>query len=48
MLGEPIKELGFDLGDSSNFSDGQSAQFMVNVKGVKDKGIQLRLKKADK
>ncbi|XP_011209839.1 uncharacterized protein LOC105230633 [Bactrocera dorsalis] len=38
LLGEPIKELGFDLSDSSNFSDGQVAQFMVHVKGVKDKG----------
>ncbi|XP_039954136.1 uncharacterized protein LOC126756414 [Bactrocera neohumeralis] len=38
LLGEPIKELGFDLSDSSNFSDGQIAQFMVHVKGVKDKG----------
>ncbi|XP_018795942.1 PREDICTED: uncharacterized protein LOC108973269 [Bactrocera latifrons] len=38
LLGEPIKELGFDLSNSSNFSDGQIAQFMVHVKGVKDKG----------
>ncbi|XP_011196645.1 uncharacterized protein LOC105221388 [Zeugodacus cucurbitae] len=38
LLGEPIKELGFDLSDSNNFSDGQNAHFMINVKGFKDKG----------
>ncbi|XP_020713398.1 uncharacterized protein LOC101456876 [Ceratitis capitata] len=38
LLGEPIKELGFDLSDSKNFSDGQNAQFEVHVKGSNDRG----------
>ncbi|XP_017495079.1 PREDICTED: uncharacterized protein LOC108383209 [Rhagoletis zephyria] len=38
LLGEPIKEHGFDLSDSKNFADGQQAQFEVHVKGANDKG----------
>lgn len=38
-LGEPIKEIGFDLADSQhNYCDGVKAQFEVSVKGPKDKG----------
>lgn len=38
-LGEPIKEIGFDLGDTErNYCDGKWAQFEVSVKGPKDKG----------
>lgn len=38
-LGQPIKEIGFDLGDNEhNFCDGQNAQFEVSIKGPKDKG----------
>lgn len=39
MLGEPIKEIGFDLGDEHrNYSDGKNARFEVSVKGPKQKG----------
>lgn len=39
LLGEPIKEIGFDLGDEyRNFSDGKNARFEVSVKGPKEKG----------
>ncbi|XP_054738737.1 uncharacterized protein LOC129244871 [Anastrepha obliqua] len=38
LLGEPIREIGFDLGDTKNFADGKNAQFEVRVKGAKDKG----------
>lgn len=38
-LGEPIKEVGFDLADPEhNFCDGTKAQFEVRVRGPKDKG----------
>lgn len=39
LLGEPIKESGFDLGDNSkNFCTDRHAQFEVKVKGAKAKG----------
>lgn len=38
MLGEPIKNMGFDIGDANNASDGQTANFEVAVKGSKDRG----------
>lgn len=39
LLGEPIREKGFDLGDTRrNFCDGSRAQFEVKVRGTKDKG----------
>lgn len=40
-LGEPIRQLGFRLGDTSNFVNAEEAQFKVNVKGSIDKGIQF-------
>ncbi|XP_055837881.1 uncharacterized protein LOC129906231 [Episyrphus balteatus] len=39
LLGEPIKEIGFDLADEKkNSCDGNKAHFEVSVKGPKDKG----------
>lgn len=39
LLGEPIKEMGFDLSDErKNFCDGYKAHFEVAVKGPKDRG----------
>lgn len=39
MLGEPIKDIGFDLGDEHrNYSDGKNSRFEVSVKGPKQKG----------
>lgn len=37
-LGEPITQLGFRLGDKTNFVNTEEAQFKVNVKGPNDKG----------
>lgn len=42
LLGEPIKEHGFDLGKSqSNFCTTTAAQFEVKVRGPKDKGTMF-------
>lgn len=42
MLGEPIKEKGFDLGDPMrNFCTDRLAQFEVKVVGPKDKGTMF-------
>lgn len=39
LLGEPIKEANFDLGDEKKcFCDGKVAQFEVKVKGPKNRG----------
>lgn len=38
LLGEPIKELGFDLEDKENETDGKYAFFKVRVKGPNDRG----------
>lgn len=38
LLGEPIKQLSFDLSDDDNYCDGRYAQFHVRVKGSNDKG----------
>lgn len=39
LLGEPIREKGFDLGDTRrNYCDSNRAQFEVKVRGTKDKG----------
>uniref|UniRef100_A0A1A9WHV7 Cytochrome oxidase complex assembly protein 1 n=1 Tax=Glossina brevipalpis TaxID=37001 RepID=A0A1A9WHV7_9MUSC len=39
LLGEPIKDMGFDISDSEhNQCDGQTAQFEVAVKGSKNRG----------
>lgn len=38
LLGEPIKETSFELGNP-NYVDVDKAYFEVNVKGPKDKGI---------
>ncbi|XP_073845183.1 uncharacterized protein [Musca autumnalis] len=38
LLGEPIKDMGFDIGDSNNACDGQTANFAVSVKGSKERG----------
>uniref|UniRef100_A0A1A9V634 Cytochrome oxidase complex assembly protein 1 n=1 Tax=Glossina austeni TaxID=7395 RepID=A0A1A9V634_GLOAU len=39
LLGEPIKDMGFDISDSKhNQCDGQTAQFEVAVKGSKNRG----------
>lgn len=44
LLGEPIKEYGFDLADTNhNFCNEQQAQFEVNVKGPKDKGKRTKI-----
>lgn len=38
-LGEPIRDSRFDLTDTkNNFYDGSAAQFLIPVKGPKDKG----------
>lgn len=40
ILGEPIKEYGFDLTDPEhNYCDGVRAAFEVVINGTKDKGI---------
>ncbi|KAI8128836.1 hypothetical protein FF38_11403 [Lucilia cuprina] len=38
LLGEPIKDMGFDIGDPQNSCDGQNAHFEVSVKGSKERG----------
>lgn len=38
MLGEPIKEFGFDLSNPNNTCSASHAQIEVKVKGPKDKG----------
>ncbi|XP_030388388.1 uncharacterized protein LOC115634668 [Scaptodrosophila lebanonensis] len=38
LLGEPIRESGFDLSDANNTCDAQNAKFEVKVHGTKDKG----------
>ncbi|XP_031641109.1 uncharacterized protein LOC116352554 [Contarinia nasturtii] len=38
LLGEPIKQRGFRLSDTSNWMTSEEAQFKVNVKGPNDKG----------
>ncbi|KAH8416245.1 hypothetical protein KR222_011829, partial [Zaprionus bogoriensis] len=38
LLGEPIKESGFDISNVNNKSDAKHAQFEVSVRGPKDKG----------
>ncbi|XP_075165111.1 uncharacterized protein LOC142237623 [Haematobia irritans] len=38
LLGEPIKDMGFDIGDAKNACDGQNANFEVSVKGSKERG----------
>lgn len=44
LLGEPIKQLGFDPVDVNNWCDGTRAKFHVRVKGPKDKGISRQRK----
>ncbi|XP_065369732.1 uncharacterized protein LOC135961994 [Calliphora vicina] len=41
LLGEPIKDMGFDIGDPQNSCDGQHAHFEVSVKGSKERGKML-------
>lgn len=42
LLGSPIKDTSFDLGDESrNFCNGDNAQFEVCVKGPKDRGTMF-------
>ncbi|XP_068143800.1 cytochrome c oxidase assembly factor 1 homolog [Drosophila tropicalis] len=38
LLGEPIKESGFDMSDINNSCNAEKAQFEVSVRGSKDKG----------
>lgn len=38
LMGEPIKQLGFDPKDENNWCDATRAKFHVRVKGPKDKG----------
>lgn len=38
LMGEPIHQLSFDIGDENNWCDGYRAKFNVRVKGPKDKG----------
>ncbi|XP_013106882.1 uncharacterized protein LOC106086671 [Stomoxys calcitrans] len=38
LLGEPIKNMGFDIGDANNACDGDKANFEVSVKGSKERG----------
>lgn len=38
LMGEPIKQLGFDTKDEKNWCDGARAKFHVRVKGPKDRG----------
>lgn len=38
LLGEPIKDLGIDLGNANNNCNAEKAQFEVSVRGSKDKG----------
>lgn len=40
LLGEPIKQLGFDMSDKENFIQGRSCQYHVRVKGPNDKGMK--------
>lgn len=39
LLGEPIKQLGFDYTNKDNYCDGRSARYHVRVKGPNDKGM---------
>lgn len=41
LLGEPIKNMGFDVGDPQNNCDGQNAHFEVAVKGSKERGKMI-------
>ncbi|KAL5275670.1 hypothetical protein ACFFRR_001484 [Megaselia abdita] len=42
LLGSPIKDTAFDLGDESkNSCDGQTAKFEVSVKGPIDRGTMF-------
>lgn len=41
LMGEPIKQLGFDPNDENNWCDGTRAKFHVRVKGPKDKGCDF-------
>lgn len=42
MLGEPITEHGFDVGDNEkNFVERQKARLQVSVKGPKDKAYMF-------
>lgn len=38
LMGEPIRQLGFDPSDENNWCDGKRAKYHVRVKGPKDKG----------
>ncbi|EDW62150.1 uncharacterized protein [Drosophila virilis] len=38
LLGEPIKDSGFDLSNVNNTCDADKAQFEISVRGPKDKG----------
>ncbi|EDW09553.1 uncharacterized protein LOC6579736 [Drosophila mojavensis] len=38
LLGEPIKDSGFDISNSANTCNAESAQFEISVRGPKDKG----------
>lgn len=38
LLGQPIKQLGFDITDKDNHCDGKFAQYHVRVKGPNDRG----------
>lgn len=40
LLGDPIKQLGFDLSHKENFCEGRRCQYHVRVKGPNDKGIE--------
>lgn len=39
LLGEPIKESGFDMSNVTNTCNAEKAQFEVKVNGSKDKGV---------
>lgn len=38
MLGEPIKDSGFDMSNANNICNADRAQFEISVRGPKDKG----------
>ncbi|XP_055708417.1 uncharacterized protein LOC129804817 [Phlebotomus papatasi] len=38
LLGQPVRDRGFDLSDKVNFCDGREAHFEVTVRGSKDRG----------
>lgn len=38
LLGQPIRQLGFDITNKDNHCDGKHAQYHVRVRGPNDKG----------